>query len=81
MRIHISKIDIDQCSRADNEPPLWAWITAKVNGVEASYRLTDEQITRLLSAAMPVLMEQVAMVAESLADKVVEIRKPREPAA
>jgi hypothetical protein len=87
--IHISKIDIDQCSRADNEPPLWAWVTAKINGVEAKYRLTDEQITRLLTAAVPIVMEQVALVTDALEHgtrvvnherKVVEIH-PRDPAA
>ena len=81
--IHIRKIDIDQCSRADGEPPLWAKIKAVIGGVEVQLSLGDEQARRLIAAAEPIVAEIGLQVADAMerGPVVVEMRKPQNPTA
>lgn len=79
--IHILKIDIDQCSRTDDEPPLWSKIKAVIGGVEVQLTLDEEQTKRLIAAAEPIVAEIGLKVADAMDRKVFELRGQRDPAA
>jgi hypothetical protein len=64
--IHIRKIDIDQCSREDGDPPLWAKVKASIGGGEVQLTLNDEQARRLTAAAEPIVAEIGLRVADAM---------------
>jgi cell division protein ZapA (FtsZ GTPase activity inhibitor) len=73
--IHIRKIDIDQCSRTNDQPPLWAKVTASVNGIEVQVTLENEQAVTIQRAAETMVEQQLAKI-KDVTRTVVEIRKP-----
>jgi len=79
--IHIRKIDIDSCGREDGQPPLWAKITARVNGVEVQFTVGDTDAALLIDAARPIVARLAGQVSDAIGRTVVELRKPKEPAA